>query len=178
MGVNYLQELRDAENLLDIGEKTASEGKTAPQEEKTASPSTEKCNELAEGLLKAAAEMRGDTPKGGSPADSEAGSSIAEATGISEEELKRRLLERLRKKRQAEGKEEVVEEGGEKMEEGKEAAASTSHYKTLPSNTPPYPKEVGKLMAAAPPIELSESDLKKGLMAFAQKRKQESGGKK
>jgi hypothetical protein len=179
MDINYLQELRDATNLLDVGdvEKVANEEPQKAQEAQ--SPNTETCTELAQDLLKTAAEMRGDTPKGGAPSDTETTASIDEATGISEEELKRRLAERLKKKRQQEAgpekpKGEAMEEGGEGAEgaEDKEAAASDK----LPPNSAPYPKEVGKLLAESPSDELTEADLKKGLALFMKGKSK--GGKK
>jgi len=164
---NYIEELHNAVDLLksDSGEKIASENSEASQE-KIASPETETCTDLADELLKVAAEMRGDTPKGGAPADSETASSLGEATGVSEEELKRRMMERLRKKKEQSSPEKgeaAEEEGGEGEKEEKEAAA----YETLPPNSPVYPDEARKLMAEAPSIELTEQQLKRGLAAFA-----------
>ena len=186
MSVDYLQELRNARAILSgAGEqKEAEEQKTAFDDQEVAGPSTKDCEALSEELMKFAAEIREEEAPTKAPDEeaSETSSAIGDATGVSKEEVKRKLLAMAKKKKEQKSEPEKGESAGEGAEneavsEEKAAAGGTPHYADLPGKTSPDPPDVAKLLSEAPPEDISPEDLKKGLLAFAKSKKSEKGEK-
>jgi len=179
MGIDYLEELRRTERILEgklpLNEKVAKEEPTSQE----SGIGTNECNLLCEELLKTAEELRSDD-------DSEAASAVNEVTGVSKEEMKRKALDLLSKKKKKEKpSESVVSEEKAKGESEtptlgeapeKEAEGSADHYADLPAKDSPEPDpDVKKLLAAAPDTELKESDLKNRILKTIKKKA--GGGK-